>query len=170
MVRTLVLLILAILADHANGQLIARDRNLNPNSKPIEIASDVPQKLRGDASLTFRNLDIFFDGGSHGAEFRRHDGGKLILFFPHHGYWTPAARHTRTQPVAVLIRRNGKQMLVEIKRDSKLNQRIVELVIADIASGRHSSEKLSTLNRIRESVRNRTPLKEIAERMDRKDR
>lgn len=162
----LTLLTIAIFAVQAKGQLISTNGASPLNRIPIELASDVPQKLQGDASLTFDDLDIYFDGGSHGAEFHRHDGGKLMLFFPHSGYWTPAARKERVQPVAVLTQRNDKQILVEIKPDSKLNARIVGLIDADIASGRHSPEKLATLKRVRESVLNRSLLKEIADRMD----
>ena len=162
----LALLTIAILAANANGQLISPN-GVPPLSRiPVEIVSDVPQKLRGEAILTFDDLDIYFDGGSQGAEFQRNDGGKLILFFPHSGYWTPDARKNRVQPVAVLTRRNEKQMLVEIKPDSKLNQRIVDLLDADVSSGRHSPERLATLKRIRDSVRIRRPLKEIADRMN----
>ena len=89
-----------------------------------------------------------------------------MLFFPHSGYWTPAARKKRVQPVAVVTHRNGKQILVEIKPDSKLNQRVVDLIATDISSGGHSPEKLATLKRFRECVRKRSPLKEIADRMD----
>jgi hypothetical protein len=164
----LTLLTIAIFTGQANGQLISPNGNPPLNRMSVEIASDVPQKLRGDTLLTFDDLDIYFDGGSHGAEFQRNDGGKLMLFFPHSGYWTPAARKKRVQPVAVLTQRNGKQLLVEIKPDSKLNQRIVDLIDADISSGRHSPEKLATLKRVRDSVRKRSPLKEIADRMDSK--
>ena len=166
--NALALLTIAILAGHASGQLISPSGDPPLNRIPIAIASEVPPKLQGDASLTFDDLDIYFDGGSHGAEFDRHDRGKLMLFFPHSGYWTPAARKNRRQPVAVLTHRNGKQMLVEIKPDSKLNQRIVDLIDADISTGRHLPEKLVTLKRIGESIRKRSPLKEIADRMDSK--
>ena len=164
----LALLTIAILAGHASGQLISPNGNPPLYRIPVEIASDVPPKLQGDVSLAFEGLDIYFDGGSHGAEFDRRDGGKLMLFFPHSGYWTPTARKNRTQPVAVLTHRNGKQLLVEIKPDSDLNQRIVELIDADVSTGMHLPEKLATLKRVRDSVRKRTPLKEIAERMDSK--
>ncbi len=59
-------------------------------------------------------------------------------------------------------------MLVEITPDSKLNQRIVDLIDADISTGRHLPEKLTTLKRVRDSIRKRSPLKEIADRMDSK--
>lgn len=157
---------IAILAVQVNAQLISPNGDSPLNRVPVEIASDVPQKLQGGASLTFDDLDIYFDGGSHGAEFQRHGGGKLMLFFPHSGYWTPDARKKRMQPVAVLTQRNSKQMLVEIKPGSKLNQRIVDLIDADISSGRHSAEQLATLKRVRASVLKRSPLKEIAGRMD----
>lgn len=150
----------------ASAQLISPNGNPPLNLIPVEIASDIPPKLKGDASLAFDRLDIYFDGGSRGAEFNREDGGKLMLFFPHPGYWTPTARKNRTQPVAVLTHRNDKQMLVEIKLDSPLNRRIVELIEADISAGKHSPDKLQTLNRVRDSVRTRIPLKEIADRMD----
>ena len=162
----LTLLTMAILANHASGQLISPNGDPPLNQIHVEIESNVPQKLQGDASLTFDDLDICFDGGSHGAHFHRHDGGKLTLFFPHSGYWTPAARKKRVQPVAVHTQRNGKRILVEIKPGSKLNQRIVDLIDADILTGRHSPEKLDTLKRVRDSVRKRSPLKEIADRMD----
>lgn len=161
----LALLMVVQLAGYASGQLILPNGSQRRNVIPVEIASDVPLKLQGDASLTFDDLDIYFDGGSYGAEFDRHDGGKLALFFPHSGYWIPAARKNRTQPVAILTQRNGKQVLVEIKPDSNLNQRIVDLIDADISTGRHSPGKLAKLNRVRISVLKRSPLKEIGERM-----
>ena len=164
----LALLTLAIVTGHASAQLISPSGDLPLNRISVEIASDVPAKLQGDVSLTFRDLDIYFDGGSHGAEFDRRDSGKLMLFFPHAGCWTPAARKKRVQPVAVLTRRNGKQILVEIKPGSKLNQRMVDLMDADISSGRHSPDKLAILERVRDSVRKRSLLKEIADRMDSK--
>ena len=162
----LALLMTMMLAGFATGQLISPNGDTALNRIAVEIASSVPKKLQGNASLTFRDLDIYFDGGSHGAEFQRSDGGKLMLFFPHSGYWTPVARKEQTQPVAVLTRRIGKQTLVEIKPDSKLNQRVVDLLDADVASGRHSLKKLVVLKRIRDSVRKRIPLKEIADQMD----
>ena len=161
-----VLLTIAIFTCPAVAQLISPNGNPPLNRISTQVASVVPPKLQGNASLEFISLDIVFDGGSHGAEFRRHDGGKLMLFFPHSGYWTPAARQQRTQPVAVLTHRNGNQILVEIKPDSALNQRIVNLIDADISAGNHADEKIRTLTRIRDSIRKRTPLKEIAERMD----
>jgi hypothetical protein len=164
----LILLTITILADHARGQLISHDVSTPLNRKLVELASDVPAKLQGDASLSFDNLDVYFDGGSHGAFFDRKDGRKLILFFPHVGYWTPAARKNRTQPVAILIERDGKQLLVEIMPDSKLNQRIVDLIDTNISTVAHPQEKLDTLKRIRETLSKRTPLKEIADRLDAK--
>lgn len=166
MTRELTLTIIAVLAGQASGQLISPNGDPPLDRISVEVASSVPSKLQGNASLTFRDLDICFDGGSHRAGFDRRDGGTLSLFFPHSGYWTPAARKNLEQPVAVLAHRNGHEMLVEIKPDSKLNQRIVDLIEADISSARHSPENLATLKRVRDSVRKRTPLKEIAERMD----
>ncbi|KAA5541912.1 hypothetical protein FYK55_17095 [Roseiconus nitratireducens] len=164
--REFALLTIAIFAGHASGQLISPNGDPPLNRFFGEIASNVPTKLQGSASLTFRELDICFDGGSHGARFDRHDGGTLMLFFPHSGYWTRAARKNQMQPVAVLTRRDRKEMLVEIRPDSKLNQRIVDLIDADISTGRHVPEILGTLQRVRDSVRDRSPLKEIAGRMD----
>lgn len=166
--HALVLLTIAILAGNASGQLISPDRNPPLNHVPVKIASDVPLRLQGNASLSFGDLHLFYDNGSRGAEFGRHDGGRLMLFFPHFAYWTPAARRDRTQPVAVLTHRNGEQILVEIKPDSALNQRIVDLIDADIKTGNYAPEKLATLKRIRDSVRERIPLKEIADGMDSK--
>ncbi|MCO8120136.1 hypothetical protein NHH03_00180 [Stieleria sp. TO1_6] len=160
------LLTLAILASHACGQIILPMGNRPLYPIPVEIASNVPAKLQGDASLSFDSLDMYFDGGSHGAFFHRNDGRKLILFFPHPGYWTLEARKNRIQPVAVLIERNEKQILVEIMTDSKLNQRLVDLIDAGITTAGHTHEKLDILKRVRESVSKRSPLKEIADRLD----
>lgn len=156
-----ILLTVAILADHASGQLISPNGNPPLNRILVEIASDVPTKLQGDASLSFDNVDIYFDGGSRGADFNHNNGHRLTLFFPHVGYWTPAARKNKTQPVAVLIERRGKQVLVEIIPGSKLNQRIVDLIDADISTAGHTKEKLDILKRVRESLDRRTPLREI---------
>ncbi len=72
--------------------------------------------------------------------FQRSDGVKLTLFFPHAGYWTPAAMERRRQPVAIITKRGDADLLVEIKPDSKLNQRIIDLLDDDISSGQHSQK------------------------------
>ena len=157
-----------ILAGQTRGQLIATRDELLLSWLPVEIATDVPPKLQGEMTLSFEDLDICFDGGSQAATFRRSNGGQLMLFFPHSGYWTPAARRDRKQPVAVVTRRQGKVLLVEIEPDSKLNQRIVELIDADMVTGGHTLEKLDKLKRLSDCIRDRSPLKEIADRMDSK--
>lgn len=52
----LVLLTVTILADHASGQLISPTGNPPLNRMAVEVASDVPTKLKGNASLTFDSL------------------------------------------------------------------------------------------------------------------
>ncbi len=137
-------------------------------SLPLEImrASKVPPKLANNAALHFLNLDIYFDGGSHGAEFRRHDGGSLQLFFAHPGYWSERAKKQTIQPVAVLVKRGKKEVLVEIDQHSALEKRIVELLTDDLRNGKHKPEDKLTLTRIRDCVRDRKPLKEIKKLID----
>jgi hypothetical protein len=43
----------------------------------------------------------------------------------------------------------------------------VELIIADLSRGKHNSDDNATLIRIRDCIRDRKPLREIEERMDR---
>jgi len=132
----------------------------------VEVASEVPARLSGETTLAFNDLKIVFDGGSQVAEFRWNDAHPLRLFFAHSGYWTSAAKKTRTQPVAIIVRRDKKQVFVEIQRNSPLQRRIVELLNQEIALDQHPKNKQKTLVRIRDRVHDRKPLREIEERMD----
>lgn len=156
------LLAILFFGSHADAQLIA----VKGKHMTVEVASDVPPELRGDVTLSFRALDTFFDGGSQGADFRINGQSKLLLFFPHVRYWTADAREKQMQPVGVLKRRDGKQVLVEIKPSSKFSSRVADLIDADVSSGSHSAEEVATLKRVAKSVRKRTVLREIADRMD----
>ena len=133
---------------------------------PLKIVAEVPPKLDDGVSLTFVELDMVFDGGSHVADFRRNDGGILRLWFPHAGYWTSKAKAARSQPVGIMVLRDQKAGIVEILRDSLLQKRIVELLAQDIAENVHPASKAATLTRIKSRLQDRNPLQEIGERMD----
>jgi hypothetical protein len=167
MIRIAIALIaLLAITDNGTAQL------LDPSGLPpswrmkIERTSKVPPKLSGQATLRFLDLDICFDGGSHGARFRRHDGGSLFLFFPHPGYWSEKAKTQSIQPVAVQVKRGENDVLVEIDQNSALEKRIVELLTLDLRNGNHDPDDTKTLTRIRDCVRDRRPLKEIEKLID----
>ena len=103
--HAIILLTISLFAASVQAQLISTEGHI-----AVEVASDVPKDLRDIESLSFDHLEMFFDGGSHGAIFNRSDGEKLVLLFPHCGYWTSAALKARTQPIAALTRRDGKQV------------------------------------------------------------
>jgi hypothetical protein len=165
--RVAVILLVAMSVNEmARAQLLRQD--LDPPSvfSKVERASAVPKKLGDNASLGFVALDMLFDGGSHCAEFRRNDGGRLTLFFGHPGYWSNGAKRDSKQPVAILIHRQPRPLLVEVERSSALEKRLIELLTKDLSNGKHAEPERSVLTRIRDCLRDRKPLKEIEERFD----
>ena len=161
MSRPLALLITILLSSTADAQWMKDRDRVNGAERAIRVASDVPAALQGKAKLRFELLDICFDGGSQGAFFERENGAKLILFFPHPGYWNPEAKRDSRQPVAI----QGRS-LVEITPKSSLETRLLELLADDIVDGKRGREATLTLIRIRDCLLSRTPLAEIVEHYD----
>lgn len=161
MSRLLAPLIIFLLQTSAQAQLMQNLEGSKGTEPKIRVASDVPTALQDKATLRFELLDICFDGGSHGAFFERDNGSKLVLFFPHPGYWTPAAKRDSRQPVAIQGR-----ALVEIAPKSALEARLLELLAEDIVDGQRSRKETLTLIRIRDCLLSRKPLAEIVEHYD----
>ncbi len=63
----IVLLSMLCLADQADGQLISPNRKATLNGIAVEVAAEVPESVQGNMTLTFDDIDIYFDGGSYGA-------------------------------------------------------------------------------------------------------
>ena len=156
--RTFAILITLLVPGVVSAQLMLERV---PNSRVdarVRVESRIPTALNGNASLRFELLDTCFDGGSHGAFFKRDNGSELVLFFPHPGYWSPEAKRDSKQPVAI-----QGNTLVEIAPESPLEERILELLSNDIADGKRNREATLTLIRIRDCLLRRKPLAEIIE-------
>ncbi len=158
MARTIAILITLLMPGVVSAQLmLERVPNSQPDAR-VRVETKIPAALNGNASLRFELLDICFDGGSHGAFFKRDNGSELVLFFPHPGYWSPQAKRDSKQPVAI----QGKT-LVEIVPESPLQTRILELLANDIVDGDRDRDATLTLIRIRDCLLHRKPLAEIIE-------
>ncbi len=154
------LLIWIVITDFALAQWIENVPDAKPGEK-VQIESKIPKALDGNATLKFKMLDVCFDGGSHAAFFTRENGAELVLFFPHPGYWSPTAKSSSKQPVAI----QGSSF-IEIAPDSKLQTRLLELLANDIVDGKHDRDTTLTIIRIRDCLLHRAPLAEIVERYD----
>ena len=164
-IRVIILLTAMLLLHRdVHAQLLAKEYPWpRPKTVPaISVAGDVPKGLADGATLTFETYDICFDGGSYGAFFKRQNGERLVLFFPNPLYWSDKAKMESRQPVAI----ESKGGLVEIKRDSPLERRLLHLLAVDIASGIRDSENALLLIRVRDCLLTRRPLAEIEERFD----
>ncbi len=161
MLRALSVLISLSTPTVVSAQLMVDQHVVGKADTKIRVATAVPKALTGKASLRFEVLDICFDGGSHGAFFKRDNASELVLFFPHPGYWSDKAKRESRQPVAI----QGKT-LVEIAPDSPLESRMLELLAGDIADGQRDRDTTLTLIRIRDCLLHRKPLAEITERYD----
>ena len=71
MLRALSVLIVLSTPAVVSAQLMVDRHPLGNSSAKIRVAAAVPKALTGNASLRFEILDICFDGGSHGAFFKR---------------------------------------------------------------------------------------------------
>ena len=158
MTRTIAIMISLLIPGFASAQLMLERVPNSGSDVRVRFETKIPSALSGNASLRFELLDICFDGGSHGAFFKRDNGSELVLFFPHPGYWSPQAKRDSKQPVAI----QGKT-LVEIVPESPLQTRILELLANDIADGERDRDATLTLIRIRDCLLHRKPLAEIIE-------
>lgn len=156
----LALVISIVVTGFASAQWIESIPGAKPGEK-VQVESKTPKALEGDVTLKFKMLDVSFDGGSHAAFFTRENGTELVLFFPHPGYWSAAAKSNAKQPVAI----QGSS-LIEIAPDSKLQTRLLELLANDIVDGKHDRDTTLTILRIRDCLLHRAPLAEIVERYD----
>lgn len=160
MLRLTAVIVLLVWQEASQAQLIGG--TLPPaGSLEVVLAADVPPALGDGATLRFKALHMAYDGGSYGAHFKL-GNGELVLFFPNPLYWSPRAKRDSLQPVAI----ESKKGLVEIRRGSALEARLVELLADDLADGQRSREDTLTLIRIRDTVLLRYPLREMGRRFD----
>jgi hypothetical protein len=158
MTRTIAILITLLMPCTVYAQLMLERVPNSQSDARVRVETKIPAALNGNVSLRFELLDIYFDGGSHGAFFKRENGSELVLFFPHPGYWSPQAKRDSKQPVAIQVK-----TLVEIVPDSPLQTRILELLANDIADGKRDRDATLKLIRIRDCILHRKPLAEIME-------
>ena len=158
MTRTTAILITLLMPGVVSAQLMLERAPNRQTDASVRAETNIPTALKGNASLRFELLDICFDGGSHGAFFKRDNGSELVLFFPHPGYWSPEAKRDSKQPVAI----QGKT-IVEIVPESPLETRILDLLANDIVDGKRDRDATLTLIRIRDCLLHRKPLAEIIE-------
>ena len=162
MPRVLAVFVVFLFSGSVSAQLMVDRYPPGVSAPNIRPAGKVLPALAGNVSLQFQGLDMFYDGGSHGAFFKRDNGLELILFFPHPGYWSAKAKRESKQPVAI---QQGRT-LVEIAPDSQHQSRLLELLANDIVDGRRGRTATLTLIRIRDCFLCRKPLAEIVKRYD----
>jgi hypothetical protein len=144
------------------GQLIRPVHERLPTE--IELTAKVPVELGEKASLRFNGLSVIFDGGSYGASFRSADGKDLVIYFLHPGYWTKEAIEGKIQPIVVdLSNEQEDDVHLEVKPKSQFEKRLLELVNGDLANKEHSQDQIAMLKRVRDCIKDRTPLRELRE-------
>jgi hypothetical protein len=146
------------------AQLVSSaDERQLPGNYPLAL--EAPTELIDPATLTFVESNIIFDGGSYGALFRRADGRVVVLYFLHTGFWSKQAIEKRRQPIIVDLDRERKDdALLEVAAESPFEERLIELLNADLENAARSPKATRTLKRLRDTVQNRKPLAEVRKR------
>ena len=132
----------------------------------VEQAAKILPELAGKTALHFKKHDFYFTSGDELAVFRIGDGRSLKLEFPTPLSWSLNALKEPAQPVVIVVRRNDKEQVLEIVRNSPLEKRLIELLQADLVDSKHSPEDAQTIARLRDTLRSRKPSPEEKECVD----
>ncbi len=132
----------------------------------VKQAAKVFPELAGKTTLQFRERSFYFTGGDEVAVFRLGDGDTLKLKFPTPLGWSLMALKEPAQPILIVVRRNDKEQISEIVRNSPLEKRLIELLQADLVDREHSPDDAQTITRLRDSLRSRKPSSEEKKGME----
>jgi len=143
---------LAAFSDVGQAQLLNRT-----GRGSVEQAAKIVPELAGKTTLHFKEHGFNFSGGDESAVFRLGDGRTLRLEFPSSLSWSLNALKEPAQPVVIVVRRNDKEQVLEIVRNSPLEKRLIELLQADLVDSEHSPDDAQTIAQLRDRLRSRKP-------------